>query len=104
MALIPVALQYFNLVQGKHAMQYINATKDFYWIPYIDTELKSKGINTIVANLILPVTSAEEAKNIVASKQIKTDNSGNMKLSFKKKGTSYSYEFNYSDDGLQFKK
>lgn len=103
MALIPVTMQDFNLVQGKHAMQYINANKDFFWIPYIDTELKSKGINTIVATLILPVTSAEEAKNIVASKQIKTDNSGNLKLSFKKKGISYLFEFNYSDNGLQFK-
>jgi hypothetical protein len=104
MALIPVTMQDFSLVQGKHAMQYINATKDFYWIPYVDTELKSKGINTIVVTIILPVASAEEAKNIVASKQIKTDNSGNMKLSFKKKGISHLYEFSYSEDGMQFKK
>jgi hypothetical protein len=104
MALIPVLLQDFNLVQGKHAMQYINATKDFYWIPYIDTELKSKVENTVLATLILPVATADEARLIVSSKQLKKDKSGNLSLSFKRKGGNYSFVFNSAGEGLHFEK
>ncbi len=104
MALIPVALQDFNLVQGKHAMQYINATKDFYWIPYIDTELKTEEEKTIVATVILPVASAEEARLIATSKTLKRDKSGNLSLSFKSKGNNYSFQFGNLGEGLQLKK
>jgi hypothetical protein len=103
MALIPVTMQDFSLVQGKHAMQYINATKDFYWIPYFDAELKSKEVNTTVATLILPVANADEARTIVSSKQLKKDNSGNLSLSFKKKGISYAFQFSSTGEGLQLK-
>lgn len=104
MALIPVTMQDFSLVQGKHAMQYINATKDFYWIPYIDTELKTEEENTIVATVILPVANAEEARSIVTSKTLKRDKSGNLSLSFKRKGSNYSFQFGTLVEGLQLKK
>jgi len=104
MALIPVAMQDFSLVQAKHAMQYINATKDFYWIPYIDTELKTLEEKTVVATLILPVASADEARSIASSKQMKQDKSGNLSLSFKRKGNSFSFVFNSTVEGLKFEK
>jgi hypothetical protein len=104
MALIPFTMQDFSLVQGKHAMQYINATKDFYWIPYIDTELKTEEEKTVVATLILPVGNAEEARLIAASKQLKRDKSGNFLLSFKRKGSNYSFVFNSTVEGLKFEK
>jgi hypothetical protein len=104
MALIPVTMQDFEIVQGKHAMQYINATKDFYWIPYFDTELKSEEENMVVATLILPVASADEARLIVSSKQLKKDKSGNLLLSFKRKGSNYSFHFSDSESGLQLMK
>lgn len=104
MALIPVTLGDYEIIAGKHAMQYINATKDFYWIPYFDTELKSKEENTVVATLILPVANIDEARLIVSSKQLKKDKSGNLTLSFKRKGGNYSFQFNASGEGLQLLK
>ncbi|MCF6332383.1 MAG: heparinase II/III-family protein [Draconibacterium sp.] len=104
MAFIPIVKQQFEIQQGKHASQFINATKDFSWIDYFDTEVKAQGEKTIVATLILPVTNSEEAQKIVASKQIKQDKLGDLSLSFKRKGISYLYEFNLSDDGLILKK
>lgn len=104
MALIPVALQDFEMVEGKHAVQYVNATKDFSWVPYFDTELNAKSEKTTVAAVILPVTDAGEALSIAASKQLKQDLAGNLSLSFKKKGTSYTFRFSASAEGLMLLK
>ena len=104
MALIPIAMQDFEIVQGKHAMQYINVTKEFYWIPYIDTELKAEEEKTFVATIILPVANAEEARLIAASKTLKRDKSDNLSLSFKRKGINYSFVFNSTVEGLKFEK
>jgi hypothetical protein len=104
MALIPIVMQDFEIVPGKHAMQYINATRDFYWIPYFDTELKTKEDKTVVATLILPVANIDEARLIVSSKQLKKDKSGNLTLSFKRKGSNYSFQFITSGEGLQLLK
>jgi hypothetical protein len=100
MALIPVTLQDFEMVEGKHAVQYVNATKDFSWVPYFDTELIAKSEKTTVAAVILPVAGVEEARSVAASKQLKQDQSGNLSLFFKKKGTSYSFRFSSSEKGL----
>jgi hypothetical protein len=103
MALIPVIMQDFDLVHGKHATQYINANQPFFWIDYFDTELKSEGDKTPVATIILPVSDKDEAKSIAATGQMKMDKSGNLSLTFSKRGTGYSFEFNPSGDGLRLK-
>jgi hypothetical protein len=104
MALIPVAMQEFDIIKGRHAAQYINATKAFFWIDYFDTELKTKDKKTTVATIILPVTDADEAGGIASSGQMKLDKSGNLLISFMRKGTVYSYEFKSSVDGFRLKK
>ncbi|HUX94806.1 MAG TPA: heparinase II/III family protein [Bacteroidales bacterium] len=101
MALIPVAVQDFNIIPGKHATQFINATKAFFWIDYFDTELKAKNEKTFVATVILPVESSEEASQIADSRQMKLEKSGNLSVSFKTKGISHSVEFTPSTDGYR---
>jgi hypothetical protein len=104
MALIPVVEQASALSQGKHAMQYVNATKDFFWIDYFDTEIKTKSNKTVVATIILPVENVQEAQKIANSKNITSDKSGNLSVSFSKNGINYKYEFDLIDNGLQLKK
>jgi hypothetical protein len=103
MALFPVTMQDFNIVQGRHATQYINATKAFFWIDYFDTELKAKNEKTTVATIILPVSDTDEARVVASTGQMKLDKSGNLSVSFKRKGTLYSFEFKASTDGFILK-
>ena len=93
MAVIPVVEQSFNIVQGKHAMQYVNGTKDFFWIDYFDTVIKSQSEKTIVATVILPVANLQEAQKIAGSKKMTSDKSGKISISFSRKGNICKYEF-----------
>jgi hypothetical protein len=104
MALIPISDQEFSMVPGKHASQFVNATKDFAWIDYVDTELQTSSQNTQVATLILPVSSVEEARKVADSKEMASDGSGNISLSFSSGGKEFVYEFKNSTDGLTLKK
>ncbi|MCK5343019.1 MAG: heparinase II/III family protein, partial [Candidatus Heimdallarchaeota archaeon] len=89
MALIPISEEELKVKPGKHACQFINATNNFFWVDYFDTEIKSKENKTTVATLILPVENYEEALQIVASKELKSDDSGNVTISFVKKEKKY---------------
>jgi hypothetical protein len=104
MAVIPVAMQDFDIVPGKHAVQYINATKDFYWIDYFDAEIRAKSDKTVVATIILPVENKQEAQNISGSKKLTQDKSGNLSVSFSRKGSNHKYDFELTESGLQLKK
>ncbi len=103
MALIPMAKESFEIVPGKHAMQYVNATKDFFWIDYFDTKIKSQSEKTVVATIILPVENIQEARKITGSKKITSDKSGNISVSFSQNGKKYLFEFENGKDGLQIK-
>ena len=103
MALIPVTMQEFGIIQGRHATQYINATKAFFWIDYFDAELKAKNEKTTVATIILPVLDSDEARTVASTGQMKLDKSGNLSVSFRKKGNVYSFEFKSYDDGFRLK-
>ena len=103
MAVIPVVEQPFEIVPGKHAMQYVNATKDFFWIDYFDTVFKSQSEITIVATIILPVANLQEAQKIAGSKKMTSDKSGKISVSFSQNGKKYLYEFENGKDGLQIK-
>ena len=103
MVVIPVVEQSFEIVPGKHAMQYVNATKDFFWIDYFDTVIKSQSAKTVVATIILPVESIQEARKIAGSKKIASDKTGNLSVSFSRKGKNYKYEFERKENGLQLK-
>ncbi|MCK5104350.1 MAG: heparinase II/III-family protein, partial [Cyclobacteriaceae bacterium] len=70
MALIPFTDQDVDIVPGKHASQFVNATKDFHWLEYIDIEVTSTNEKTNIGTIILPVSGANEAQTIVDSKEI----------------------------------
>lgn len=103
MALIPLSKEELKVQAGKHACQFINVTKRFYWIDYFDTEIKSKENKTIVATLIIPVENSGEAKQIAATKELKIDGSGNITVSFSQKGEKYSFNFENRKGGLVLK-
>lgn len=104
MAIIPLASQEYHLEPGRHAVQFVNATSEFFWVDYIDTEVKAKDEKTIIATLVLPVADLEEAQTIDASKKYALDGSGNLSVSFSSRGEKYEYEFINSADGLALKK
>ena len=103
MALIPVTEKDFHITPGRHACQFINATNKFFWVDYFDTVIHSKSKKTIVATLILPVKSVAEAQKIMASKQIKKDESGNLSVAFTKNGKKYNYQYLSAENGLTLK-
>jgi len=104
MALIPLINQDFALNPGKHASQFIHGTKDFDWLYYFDAELTAKGEHTVLCTVILPVEDMEEAKEIVESRKITTDTSGNLLVEFKSKDEKFAFEFGQSKEGLVLKK
>ena len=99
-ALIPVVNEDFHFRTGKHACQPVNATRDFFWIPYFGTVLEAEEENTVMATLILPIKSEREASHIASSALTRIDSSGNMELAFNKGGKTYSYKFIKTDKGL----
>jgi len=104
MALIPMMDTDVDIVAGKHASQFVNATKDFHWLEYIDAEVTATHEKTLVGTIILPVETMEEAQRIVDSKEIRIDSSGNLLMSFSQKGRKHEYAFQNFTDGLKLKK
>ena len=103
MALMSVSTEEVKMKPGKHPSQFINATKRFTWIDYFDTEISSTEARTLVATLIIPVEDEAEAKQVVASKALDLDGSGNVTISFVKKGETYSFDFENRKGGLDLK-
>ncbi len=104
MALIPLTEEEFEEQAGKHASNFVNARTAFSWIDYVDTEIKSKEKKTIVATIILPVESSDEARVIASTKELKSDGSGNVTVSFSRRGVNYSFSFENRTSGLILKK
>jgi len=103
MAVIPLSKEELTVQAGQHASQFINATSKFSWIDYFDTEIKSKENKTIVATLIIPVENSGEAKQIASTKELELDGSGNVTVSFSRKGEKYSFNFENRKGGLVLK-
>jgi len=103
MALIPISEEEFELQAGRHACQFVNITRRFYWIDYFDTEIKSKQNKTTVATIIIPVENSEEATQIASTKALKIDRSGNVTISFSSKGKQYSFQLENRKGGLVMK-
>ena len=104
MALIPMMVPKFKFRQGKHASQFVNATKEFFWIDYFEIVVKAEDEKTTIVTLILPVSGFDEAQNIIDSKKIAINNSGNLSISFSKEGKNYVYDYIHSKDGFILKK
>lgn len=104
MAVIPVSEKEVKIVKDRHACHYINATNDFFWVDYFDVEVTSNEAGTYIANIILPVENSEQAQQIVSTKAIKKDNSGNITVSFSKNGEEFSYEYENRKGGLVLKR
>ena len=103
MALIPISKEVLKVQPGKHAIQYVNATQEFHLEDYFDTELISKDNKTIVATLILPVENSGEANQIASTGDLELDGSGNVTVSFSRKGEKYSFELENRKGGLVLK-
>lgn len=104
MALIPITHRDYELKPGRHGSQFVNATKDFFWVEYIDTEIKAMDENTIIATLVLPVSDMEEARKIADSKKLPKDDAGNVSVSFSREGEDFIFDFINSGDGLTLKR
>ncbi|MCK5462130.1 MAG: hypothetical protein KAI95_03905, partial [Bacteroidales bacterium] len=104
MAIIPIIDQEYHIKPGRHASQFVNATNDFFWVDYIDAEVKAKDEKTIIATLVLPVSDVEEAQKIAGSRKLTTDSSGNLSVSFSSGGKEFVFDFTNSDEGLMLKK
>lgn len=94
----------FNIRQERDPIQFVSTDSKFHWDDFLGTIVKAKDDKTIIATIILPVLNLQEAQNIVKSKQIKKDNSGNISLSFSGGGKKYMYECINSKQGLLLKK
>lgn len=103
MALFPVTAGQCDIVPGRHASQFVNATKEFNWLDYLDTEVRSTGEKTIIGTIIIPVASKEETDEIANSKKIDISNSGDCTLFFSLKGKKYEYSFQNRKEGLKLK-
>ncbi len=103
MALIPVVPQEYSIREGKHECQFVNSTSKFFWIDYFGTVVKAINEKTTIATVILPVSGADEARQIADSKQISFDKSGNLSVSFSKEGKKYNYDYLKMKNGLVLK-
>lgn len=103
MALIPLAVNQLDIVPGRHASQFVNATKAFHWLDYFDTEVTAKNDKTIIGTIVLPVKSTEEVQEIIKSKVFNVEDSGNLSISFSQKGKNYEYTFQNGKDELKLK-
>ena len=100
MALIPVVDGDFTFRPGRHACQPVNATRNFFWVPYFGAVVKAKDTKTIIGTVILPVKDDREARDIVKSVKRTVDGAGNLSLSFVKDGKKYAYVYKNTDKGL----
>jgi hypothetical protein len=103
MALIPIAGQGLEIAPGRHATQFVNATIDFFWIDYFDTEVKAQDDKTTIATLIVPVSDQEEAHIIAASLKMSEDRSGNLSVTFSCDGKDLIFDFTSTKEGLILK-
>ena len=101
MALIPAADGDFEFESGRHACQPVNATRNFFWVPYFDTVLTAKGGETLIGTIILPVSGDAEAGEIARSVKRSVDGSGNLSLSFAKGGKTFSYRYREDRPGAR---
>ncbi|MBN1290778.1 MAG: heparinase II/III family protein [Candidatus Latescibacteria bacterium] len=104
MALIPVVDGDFTFRPGRHACQPVNATRNFFWVPYFGTVVKAGGTNTIIGTVILPVDNDSEADSIAMSVKRSVDGSGNLSISFTKAGKTYRYSYKKGSEGLVLEK
>ena len=104
MVMFTHANQKAEIVPGKHASQFINATKDFFWIPYIDFEFYSEKEKTSISTVILPVANLEEAQQIVSSGKMTEDSNGSVIISFSKQNNDFEYTFQNKGGQLVLKK
>jgi len=93
MAVIPVCEQETKIVQDRHACHFINATNEFFWVPYFDIETKTSVEKTNIATLVLPVNDLEEARQIAASKEMVKNGADELIVSFRVNEKEMIYKF-----------
>lgn len=103
MALFPLTEVENNLVPGRHASQFVNATKDFHWLEYFDTEVIAADEETVIATLILPVESKDEASMIAESLKMVAGPSGGRTISFGMYSQEFKFEFQNSNGNLKLR-
>jgi len=100
MALIPVTGGDFAFRPARHAYTAIQKNAKPQWIPYNGTIVHASGNRTVIAHIILPVDSEDEAQDIVKSVQRSETKSGSLTLSFVVDNEKLIYNFKKGNDGL----
>ncbi len=104
MALIPVYSGNYVIRPGRHACQPVNATRNFFWVPYFGTVVSAPSTETVISHIAVPVDGEADAKAIAASASCTAESNGNMTVAFSKGGRNYSYTYEKQKDGLLLKK
>jgi hypothetical protein len=102
MALIP--LTDAEIVPGRHASQFVNATKEFHWLDYMDTEVTSKDEKTIIGTIVVPVSSVKEGSEITSSSKVSIGKTGALSVEFVRGDKTFSFDFSNDNEGLILKK
>jgi len=100
MALIPVTDGDFEIRAGKHPYLPVRKEAKFQWIPYFGTVLTAESGKTDIITLVLPVKDEKEASRAAESAARKTDDAGNLTVSFRKDGKRYAYTYIRTPEGL----
>ena len=100
MALIPIVAGDVTLRPGTHRILMAVRDASFRYAPYVGTVKKAQQERTVIGTIILPVDDESEAKKITKSVSITEDSSGNLKLSFRIAGKSFTYRYKQGPNGL----
>jgi hypothetical protein len=100
MALIPIVDLGFSIREGKHPIQPVNAEVKFKWAPYLGTIVTAQKENTFIGSVILPVEDDNEALAVTNSIQSSIDKTGNISVSFSKRGGIHTFNFTMTNNGL----
>ncbi len=100
MALIPVIDGEFTFRPEKHMHTAVKKDASSRWVSYCGTVLIAESEYTVIATVILPVESEDEANDIMKSAKRKIDQSGNFNLSFITKGETSTLNFIKNEEGL----
>ena len=100
MALIPAVDGDFIIRKDRHACQPVNAARNFFWVDYFGTVVDAPASDNLVATVIVPVSSDEEAQRVRDSISRKVDGSGSFTLEFTYDGEKRSYTYKKTGEGL----
>jgi hypothetical protein len=103
MAVIPVTDEDWTYRPDRHAYLALQMNARFQWIPFNGTVVNPAGNSTVLAHVILPVTSEDEAASVARSVRYAGTGDNGMVITFAKAGETYRFEFVKTAEGLVLK-